>query len=150
MKLFTIFLALASLVAAAPLKLGKPLALNQPTAIGKIVAAPDSYVGKTVQVKGRVTEVCQNMGCWMHLVDPASQAMIRIKVRDGEIVFPKDSLGKTAVAEGKLVKLELTKEQAIAQAKHEAEENSRPFDPKSITGPKTVYQIQGTGAEILD
>jgi Domain of unknown function (DUF4920) len=150
MKLFTIFLALASLVAAAPLKLGKPLALNQPTAIGKIVAAPDSYVGKTVQVKGRVTEVCQNMGCWMHLVDPASQAMIRIKVRDGEIVFPKDSLGKTAVAEGKLVKLELTKEQAIAQAKHEAEENNRPFDPKSITGPKTVYQIQGTGAEILD
>jgi len=150
MKLFTTFLALAFLAAAAPLKLGKPLALQQATAIDKIMAAPDSYVGKTVQVKGRITEVCQNMGCWMHLVDPAGKAMVRIKVRDGEIVFPKDSPGRTAVVEGKLVKLELTREQAIAQARHEAEENNRPFNPESITGPKTIYQVQGSGAVILD
>lgn len=150
MKRLTIFLALVSLAAAAPLKLGKPLALKQPTAIDKLAASPEDYVGKTVQVKGRVTDVCRKMGCWMHIVDPVSHAMIRIKVRDGEIVFPKDSPGKMALAEGKLVKLELTREQAVAQAQHEADENNRAFDPKSITGPKTIYQIQGSGAVILD
>jgi hypothetical protein len=84
----------------------------------------------------------------MMLVDPATKASVKIKVKDGEIVFPKDSVGKIAVAEGKLAKIEMTKEQAIAQAKHEAEENKKQFDPSSITGPVTMYQLQGTGAVI--
>ncbi len=150
MKALTILLLAVSILAAGETKLGKPLALKQATPIDKIVAQPAAFAGKTVQVKGKVTEVCQMMGCWMHIVDPASNAMIRIKVKDGEIVFPKDSPGKMAIAEGKLVKLELTKEQAIAQAKHEAEANGKRFDAGSITGPKTIYQIEGTGAVILE
>jgi hypothetical protein len=54
-----------------------------------------------------------------------------------------------AVAEGTLAKIEMTKEQALAQAKHEAEENHKKFDPASVKGPVTIYQIQGTGAVIL-
>ncbi len=88
------------------------------------------------------------MGCWMNLVDPASNARVRIEVKDGEIVFPKDAVGKMAVAEGRFVKIELTREQAIERARHEAEENKKPFDPPSITGPVTIYQIQGSGAVI--
>jgi hypothetical protein len=42
----------------------------------------------------------------------------------------------------------MTKEQAIAQLKHEAEENGKKFDPASVTGPVTAYQIAGTGAVI--
>jgi Domain of unknown function (DUF4920) len=150
MKVLSLLLVLVPLAASAETRLGKPLALKEPTPIEKILAEPDRYTGKTVQVKGKVTEVCQNMGCWMHVVEPATSAMIRIKVKDGEIVFPKDSPGKLAVAEGKLVKLQLTRDQAIAQAKHEAEENGRTFNPDSVTGPKTIYQIQGIGAVILD
>jgi hypothetical protein len=44
--------------------------------------------------------------------------------------------------------MELTKEQAIERAKHEAEEKGTKFDPASITGPLTVFQIQGTGAVV--
>lgn len=135
---------------AAETKLGKPLALKTQTPIGEVNASPDALVGKTIQVKGKVGEVCQKMGCWMTLMDPATKASIRIKVKDGEIVFPKDSVGKMAVAEGKLAKLEMTKEQALAQAKHEAEENKKPFDPAAVTGSKTIYQIQGSGAVILE
>jgi hypothetical protein len=132
---------------AADLKLGKPLTLKQATPIASLAGEPEKYVGKTVQAEGKVTEVCQNMGCWMVLVDNAGKS-VRLKVKDGEIVFPKDAVGKIAVAEGRWVKLELTKEQAIARAKHEAEENGKPFEPSSITGPMTIYQIQGTGAVV--
>ncbi len=128
--------------------LGKPLELKTRTPIASLEENPGGFVGKTVQVRGRVTEVCEKMGCWMNLVDPATNARVRIKVKDGEIVFPKEAIGKMAVAEGKFVKVELTREQAIERAKHEAEENNKPFDPASIKGPVTIYQIQGTGAVI--
>ena len=133
---------------AGSLKLGKPLTLAQPVPIGAILAEPAEFVGKTVQVKGKVTEVCQMAGCWMALVDPASNALIRVKVSDGDIVFPKESIGKMATAEGKLMKFELTREQAVARARHEAEEQGRKFDPKSVKGGTTVYQVQGVGAVI--
>jgi hypothetical protein len=140
----------ASLMFAGQLKLGKPLELSAPISVSEVTAKPDLYVDKTVQVKGKVTEVCQMMGCWMAIADPATNKSIRIKVNDGEIEFPKDAAGKTAIAEGKLVKISLTKEQAIAQAKHEAEEQGRTFDPKSVKGPSVSYQIQGSGAVLLD
>jgi hypothetical protein len=35
-------------------------------------------------------------------------------------------------------------------ARHEAEEQGRKFDPASIQAGKVLYQIQGTGAVLLD
>src|SRR5207237_6299847 len=125
-------LLLASGALLADQKFGKPLTLPEPTPLAQIESQPEKYVGKTVQVRGRVSEVCQMMGCWMNIIDPVGERSIRIKVNDGEIVFPESAVGKLAVAEGKLVKLELTREEAVAQAQHEAEEQGRKFDPKSI------------------
>lgn len=147
MKLAAGLLASLGILFAAEVKLGKPLTLKEATAISSLASEPEKYVGKTVQAKGKVTEVCQMMGCWMNLTDEAGK-LVRIKVEDGKIAFPKDSVGKTAIAEGKFVKLELTKDQAIAQGKHEAEENGKKFDPASVTGPVVSYQINGTGAVI--
>ena len=135
---------------AAEVKLGKPLELKEPASVSDVTAKAADFVNKTVQVKGKVTEVCQMMGCWMAIADPATNKSIRIKVNDGEIVFPKDAVGKTAIAEGKLVKISKTKEEALQQAQHEAEEQGRKFDPKSVKGPTVTYQIQGTGAVLLD
>ncbi|MBM3813823.1 MAG: DUF4920 domain-containing protein [Acidimicrobiia bacterium] len=148
MKL-AIFL-LAATFAAAEVKLGQPLTLSQPSSVTQVLSQAATHTGKTVQVKGKVTEVCQMMGCWMALIEPGKTTSLRIKVDDGVIVFPKESIGKMAIAEGKLVKLELNKEQAVARAKHEAEEQGRKFDPSSVKGPVTIYQIAGTGAVILD
>lgn len=146
LRLIVVLLTACSLF-AAPKKFGK-LTLKQPSPIAQVNAAPENFEGKVVQVKGKISEVCEMMGCWMLIVDPETGKNIKIKVKDGEMVFPKDSVGKTAVAEGKLVKIALTQEQAIAQAKHEAEEQGRSFDPASITGPVVIYQIQGSGAVI--
>lgn len=147
MRYTLVFAALACY--AAGLKLGKPLELTAQTPIRKILAKPADYTGKRVQVKGKVTEVCQMAGCWTSLTDEAGNS-IRVKVTDGEIEFPKDSAGKTVVAEGTLQKLELTREQTIARARHEAEEQGRKFNPASIKSGSTFYQIQGTGAVVLD
>lgn len=147
----SLLLTLAALAAtAAPAHLGKPLTLKETIGVDKLIAQPGKYVGKLVQVKGAVKDVCAHMGCWMQLADPETGKTVRIKVRDGEIVFPKDAVGKTAIAEGTFVKVELTREQAIAQAKHEAEANNRRFDEASIASGVTYYQIRGTGAVILE
>jgi len=149
-KLFSLLLAVCLVGLAADSKLGKPLTLESQTAIADILGSPEKYTGKTVQVKGKITEVCEMMGCWTNLVDSASGKMIKVKVADGEIVFPKEAVGKMAIAEGELKKLSLSKEQAIARAKHEAEEQGRKFNPASVKGAVTIYQIQGSGAVILD
>lgn len=149
MRTLLSFLLLASACLSAELKLGKPLTLKEPVSVAAVMEKPGSLVGKTVQVKGKIAAVCQMMGCWMNLTDPATGKSIRVKVNDGDIVFPKDAAGRMAIAEGTLAKIELTREQAVAQAQHEAGENGRTFDPKSVRGPVTTYQIQGTGAVIL-
>lgn len=146
--LITVFL-LSALCFSAERKLGAPLTLKSQTPIKELLASADQYVGKVVQVKGKVTEVCEMMGCWTNLVD-ADGKMIKVKVNDGEIVFPKTAVGRTAIAEGTLKKFDLTKEQALARAKHEAEEQGRKFNPESVKGGMTIYQIQGTGAVLLD
>jgi hypothetical protein len=150
-----VFLLCAGVCVAGETRLGKALSLAAPVTVAELMAKPEASVGKTVQVKGKVTEVCQMMGCWMALVEPGAAepgaaAMVRVKVNDGDIVFPKESVGKMAVAEGKLQKFELTRAQAVARMKHEAEEQGRKFDEAQVKSGMIVYQIQGTGAVIQE
>lgn len=153
MKFFTTALATVALLAtsafAADQKLGQALTAKESITLSALYAKPDPLVGKTIQVKAKVTEVCLAMGCWMSLSDTEGHTL-RIKVDDGVIVFPKDSVGKTAIAEGKLEKIEMTREQAIEAAKEEAQETGRKFDPASIKSGKTTYELAGLGAVIFD
>lgn len=144
--LILLTLSMAALCGAE--KFGKGLTLKESTPIGTILGAPDQYVGKMIQVKGTITEVCQMMGCWLQIQD--GDKGLRVKVKDGEIMFPKNGAGKKAVAEGLLKKIELNQQQAVAWAKHEAEERGQKFDPSKIKSGMTMYQIQGTGAVVLD
>ena len=79
-----------------------------------------------------------------------AEKALRFKVKDGEILFPKNSAGRNVVAEGVLKKIELTQQQAVAWAKHEAEERGEKFDAAKIKSGMTMYQIQGSGAVLLD
>ncbi len=148
MRLLLAALASAALLCAADQKLGKPLTLKEPMSVADVLSRADALNEKTVQVKGKITEVCQMMGCWMDLTDDQGKK-IHIKVEDGVIVFPKDSAGKNAIAEGKLSKLELTREQAVERAREEAQDRGKKFDPESVKSGATIYQIEGSGAVIL-
>lgn len=144
------FLAISFSAAAADVKLGRSFEPKDVLSVGQVLESPAQYVGKTVQVKGKVTEVCLAMGCWMSLTD-ADGHLLRVQVdHEGAIVFPKSAIGKVAIAEGKLGREELTQKEAVAAAEHEATENKRKFDASTIKTGKVVYEISGTGAVILD
>jgi hypothetical protein len=119
-------------------------------AISEILADPEAFDGKTVQVEGMVTDVCAKRGCWFEMAGKAPGEKARFKVQDGEMVFPMSAKGKSAVAQGKIVAQKLSLEETRAMEEHYATESGREFDPQSITEGKTVFRIEGTGAIIRD
>ncbi|HEY7751481.1 MAG TPA: DUF4920 domain-containing protein [Ignavibacteriaceae bacterium] len=128
--------------------LGEEITLSEKTNISEILANPESYLDKVVLVEGEVLEVCPKMGCWMELKSDAENQKIKIKVKDGDIVFPMEAVGSNAVVEGKVYKIEMTQEEAVGYMEHLAEEKGVEFDPSTVTGPMTIYQIKGNGAKI--
>jgi len=128
--------------------LGGEITLTEKTNISDILLDPDSYMDQTVLVEGEILDVCPKMGCWMELKSDDGEGMIKVKVKDGDIVFPVEAIGETAVVEGTVYKIELSQEDAIGYYEHIAEETGEDFDPSTITGPMTIYQIKGLGAVI--
>lgn len=151
MRTFLVFLVtVAMLIPSSALgkTFGQGLSLSEETAISSIIDNPATYVGRQVKVSGLVIDVCSRRGCWIYLAGDRAYEKIRIKVTDGEIVFPMEARGKTAVVEGIVESMELTREEVIARRKHHAEETGEAFDPASVTSGETVLRIRGLGAEI--
>lgn len=127
---------------------GAGIHLKEGVTISEILADPESYENRIVQVRGTVDEVCPRRGCWIDLAD--SGALVRVKVTDGEIVFPLSAKGHEVLVEGAVERIELSEEQHRAWKAHEAEERGVAFDPASVSGPTTMWRIQGFGARIDD
>jgi hypothetical protein len=129
---------------------GEPLTLTEVTPVSSILDEPDRYIGERVLVEGMVVAVCETRGCWMDIASDREFEKIQIKVDDGVIVFPLSARGRQALVEGTVEVLELTAEEALAQAQHMAEERGEDFDPSTVTGPQTIYRIRGIGAVVAD
>lgn len=101
-----------------------------------------AYVGKTVVLKGNMSELCRTGGCWTVLSDGTNN--IRALTLH-KFIMPKemDITGKVAVVEGVFSIKEITEE----QAKHFAEESGK--DPNTVSGPQKMYRILATGIKIL-
>ena len=127
---------------------GKGISLSEQTLWSKIMEAPEKYEGKQVLLSGTIIEVCPMRGCWVNLSGDKEFETIKIKVKDGEIVFPLSAKGNEALVEGIVEKLELTQKQAINYLAHQAEEKGAEFDSTSVTGPLTIWRLKGLGAEI--
>jgi hypothetical protein len=127
---------------------GEAITLTTLTHIAAILEAPDDFVGERVLIEGTVSDVCDHMGCWMDMVGDTEEQKIQVKVDDGVIVFPKDATGHRARVEGVVEKIERTHEEAIAAARHRAEERGLEFDPSTVTGPETTFRIRALGALI--
>ncbi len=129
---------------------GKPLEQTQTLSISELVKRPDHFSGKRVRVKGLVTGVCQHKGCWLEISEENGPASVRFKVRDGVMVFPRDSPGKLADAEGIVRKVELDLKATIAFRKHEAEERGAAFDPASVKESMSMVMLDGIGAVLSE
>ncbi len=146
----TAVLACSTLDAGTPY--GTPLTGREARSPAELLDGAAELEGQLVRVEGVVTGVCEMRGCWMALVsvdgdDPRS---VRVKVEDDVIVFPKDALGKRAVAEGELERIELSLEKSVRYEQHLAEERGEVFDPTTVTEPLVFHQLRGTGAVIFD
>jgi len=114
--------------------------------IETLLADPEVWLGKVVKVEGKVKAVCEMKGCWLDVSEAGQH--IRVKVKDGEIVFDPELIGQTVVAEGTVYKFDLDKEQAVGYYRHLAEEKGETFDPATVTGGATIYQLGGIGVEV--
>ena len=143
---------------------GDGVHLTEPVPIARLLSQPDGYVGQRIRVDGVITGVCKKRGCWMQLTDPDTGQGIRVKVEDGVIVFPYESMGHHAAAEGVLEAIKLTPEQVAAraeaagQAAGHAHAPGEPCDSQGSPASKagcdapvqqdTIYVLRGTGAVI--
>ena len=141
-----VLLIATGLTAAETRKYGQPLGLKDEVKVAEILASPDKYAGKKVRVKGLVTDVCEERGCWIKI--GADKQEIMFKVDDGVIAFPMAAKGSPVVAEGTVSKRVLTVEQQKAMCDKEAAALKTKADYGKITGPKTIVRIEGVGAEI--
>lgn len=151
MRLFiitTLFFSLLIPSAVLAKTFGQGVTLSEETAISAIIDNPASYVGQKVKVSGLVIDVCSTRGCWIYLAGDREFEKIRIKVTDGEIVFPMEARGKKAVVEGVVESMELTREEVIKRRKHHAEETGTSFDPATVTSGESVLRIRGLGSDI--
>jgi len=111
----------------------------------------DGYLDKNVLIQGEIVDVCPMRGCWIEVKDFDSEKSIRVKVKDGEIVFPEDSKNKQVLVEGIFSKLIFTEEQAIKWKIHLAEEkgiNLKEEDIELDASDLVEYRIKGLGAQI--
>ena len=152
-----VFLALA-ILAVAPQALaadgtvyGDGVTLEKATPIADLLQHPEAYDGKTVRVDGVITGVCKKRGCWVQVTDPDTGKGVRIKVEDGVIVFPLESMGHHASAQGTFRVIHLTDEQKAKIAEHRAKEHAAEGGHEACESAPvgdTVVLIQGTGAII--
>ncbi len=120
--------------------------------IDEILKDPAKYLNKNVLVSGVIDDVCPMRGCWIQIYDKNQVGSLRVKVIDGEIVFPLSARNHNVTVQGTFVRLDLSKDQAINWKVHLAKEKGVEFDPKDIILQRKdyfEYRINCTGAKVL-
>lgn len=123
---------------------GEGVKATHAVAVGALLDAPASYVGKTIRVDGVISAVCQSMGCWLEITDPALGRGVRFKARDGVIVFPKDAAGRSASAEGVFEEIANSPVHEAHRAHDRARESAG--TPAPATPAAKIYWVRASGA----
>ena len=110
--------------------------------VAQVLAKPAGFLQHPFTVQGKIDAVCQKKGCWMQFATAADQPTFRLKVKDGDIVFPVSAKGKTAYAHGSLKAKPMTLEQTKTYLKHRAEEQGEAFDANAVQTAITLYQFE--------
>lgn len=142
------FLFSAHLFAAQ--NFGGKVNMDTITNVSDILATPENFIDKNVTIKGTIVKVCKMRGCWVELTSDKRFQTFRVKVRDGDMVFPMSAMGKTAYAEGKIKAIPLSLETSKQYLAYQAEEMQEKFDPDSITEAVTLYQLSPQNVMIED
>ena len=109
------------------------------------MASVDSLPAK---VSGKVSEVCQNKGCWMMLVsDQPGQPEMRVTFKDYAFFMPKDLAGKHVVVDG----YAYVENTPVDVLRHYAEDAGKSKEEiAAITESKREISFEASGVIILD
>jgi hypothetical protein len=122
---------------------GAAFTLDAPITAAELIATPDAHMGKTIQVKGRVADVCQKMGCWMVLTPTSGEGMMRVMMQDHAFSVARNSTGVECIVEG-IVSRKSNDPQLLAHLKSEAGDATKvPEEGKSH-----VYSFAATGVSM--
>ena len=118
----------------------------------ELLKNPDNFLNQNVLVEGVIYEVCPMRGCWVQISDMNGMEYIRVKVKDGDIVFPLSAIDHKTIVQGTFVRLDLSKDQAINWKIHLAKERGVILNPENINLQEEdyyEYRINCNGAVIL-
>jgi hypothetical protein len=129
------------LAAAAPahsatsssVKLGAPLGKSPLVPLASIASDTTKYAETKVKTEGRVTAICQAMGCWMEIADANGEAHIRMNGHN--FFIPKSASGRRAIVEGTVLP-----RPDNGECEQEAAE---------ATGKTVKVELDATGVELL-
>ena len=142
--IFALALSLSglSLSSVAGQNFGPKFDASNSVTVQQVLAKPTEVLAKPFTVQGKIDAVCQKKGCWMQFETAADQPTFRLKVKDGDMVFPVSAKGKNAFAHGSLKAKPMSLEQTKTYLKHRAEEQGEVFDPATVTTAVTLYQFE--------
>jgi hypothetical protein len=123
----------APVQATNTVKLGAPIRGAERVPLATIAKDAAKYAKAPVTTEGRVTAVCQAMGCWMEITDAASEA--HIKMSGHRFFIPKNASGRRAVVEGTVLA-----KPDNGECEQEAEQ---------ATGKTVKVELEATGVELL-
>jgi hypothetical protein len=121
---------------------GAPFAATQTVSAATLLADPAKYAGQTVQVTGRVVDVCSKAGCWMVVAE--GDRSMRVLMKDHGFSVDKQGAGSDCKVEGVVE----AKEIDPATVQHFAEESAKPeaMPEKGASG--VIYQLVASGVEM--
>tara|TARA_B110000037_G_C16958431_1_gene439912 strand:+ start:141 stop:683 length:543 start_codon:yes stop_codon:yes gene_type:complete len=97
---------------------------------GDVFADPSKYVDQKVRITGKVSDVCQKMGCWMVITD--NDQHMRVTTKAHAFFVAKDGSGSICDIEGTVVKKEFS-EQRTEHFKSEQSEGA-PIPKAEVEG----------------
>ena len=148
--LLFITLIISTSVFAEELLFGQAVNEEVKVSISTLLANAEKYADKEVTISGTIVGVCSHRGCWVDIASDAKFEKLRIKVRDGDMVFPLLAKGRQALATGTLQAIELSLEQTKQYKATLAKRRGEKIVTEDITVAMSIYQLSPIGVKVLD
>ena len=80
---------------------GQAISDNSAITIKELQDKKKDYSGKVVKIKGKIADVCQDMGCWFNVNDGTGIMYVDLEM-GRNFTIPKNTVNQPVTVEGKL------------------------------------------------
>lgn len=122
----------------------------QQVELATVLADPQQFEGRPIEIRGEVVDVCQRKGCWLRMAPSGSGDKDGVFVKftcpiDGERLIPMTAVGQSVMVEGTLI-VETISE---AERRHYASDaGASDEEMRKIVGPTTQVRVASGAAHV--